>query len=64
MLSASEGKAEMKSAVWKLPDIDNASGDDNSVNAPSVELLTQLDNSDYGQFSRYAMHTVFGMNNT
>ena len=51
MFEASQSKAEMQAAVWKMPThFDSTISDDNAANAPTLELLTKLeseeDNSD------------------
>jgi len=51
VFEASQSKAEMQAAVWKMPtNFDSTISDDNAANAPTLELLTKLeseeDNSD------------------
>ncbi len=49
MVTASESKAEMKAALWRIPaDFDSSANEDTSASAQSLEMLSQLDNADYG----------------
>ena len=52
VITASESKAEMKAALWRLPcDFDSGQADDQSTH-PTVRLVCNLDNTDYGDMKR------------
>ena len=57
LFAASQSKAEMQAAVWKMPmDFDSSIGEDNAANAPTLELLTKLESEvDYGDVKRYVI---------
>ena len=50
---ASDSKAELQAALWKVPaDFDNAASDDTSSSALCLEKLTQLGGTEHGDFKR------------
>lgn len=52
--SVGDSRADMKAAVWGIPQMnDTVQSDDNSANAPSLELHTNIDNSQYGDVKGY-----------
>ena len=57
LCAASQSKAEMQAAVWRMPaDFDSSINDDNAVNAPTLEMLTKLENEeDYDDVKWYIL---------
>ena len=57
--SASDCKAELQAALWKIPaDFDSSISDDTSSNAPSLEKLTQLGTPEQGEIKTYFIKFV------
>ena len=51
--TASDSKAELQAALWKVPaDFDTAASDDTSSSAQCLEKLIQLGGSEHGDFKR------------
>ena len=49
LLTASDSRAEMLAAIWKIPsEFDNSVNDDTSASAQSLEHLCNLDSADFG----------------
>ena len=49
LFPASDAKAEMRAALWRIPtDFDQSTTEDNSASSQSLEHVSQIENEDYG----------------
>ena len=55
IFTASDAKAEMKAAIWRIPsEFDQGSQDENSTSSQqSLEHVSQIENEEYGDMKLY-----------